>query len=94
MRYSVTNSYRDANMTSLLDYINTTYAQLYKIFGKPISGSGDGKTNSSWIIKFSDGQVATIYNYKTGETPTEEYDWHIGGNNKIVVNRIRELVKG
>lgn len=39
------------------------------------------------------GQVATIYNYKTGETPTEEYDWHIGGNNKIVVNRIRELVK-
>lgn len=57
MRYSVTNSYRDANMTSLLDYINTTYAQLYKIFGKPIDasrcGSGDGKTNSSWIIKFA-----------------------------------------
>jgi hypothetical protein len=94
MNYRVTNSYKDANLTGLLDYVNTTYATLYKIFGKPISGSSDGKTNSEWIIRFDDGEVATIYNYKTGMTPTEEYDWHIGGNNRVVVNRIRQLVNG
>ena len=92
MKYSVTNSYNDASMTGLLDYVNTTYARLVEVFGKPISGSGDGKVNSEWIIRFADGQVATIYDWKTGSTPVYDYDWHIGGNNRVVVDRIRKLV--
>ena len=92
MKYSVTNSYNDASMTGLLDYVNTTYARLVEVFGKPIDGSGDGKVNSEWIIKFDDGQVATIYDWKTGSTPVYDYDWHIGGNNRVVVERIRALV--
>lgn len=90
--YKVTNNHKDAYLTSLLDYVNTTYARLYEVFGKPISGSGDGKVNSEWIIKFADGQVATIYDWKEEETPVYEYDWHIGGNNRVVVDRIRALV--
>lgn len=92
MNYRVTNSYNDAYMTSLLDYVNTTYARLVEVFGKPISGSGDGKVNSEWVIKFSDGNVATIYDWKTENTPVYDYDWHIGGNNRVVVERIRALV--
>jgi hypothetical protein len=84
---------RDAHLTSYLGVVNTTYARLVERFGKPHITGGD-KTNSEWIIRFADGQVATIYNYKTGMTPTEEYDWHIGGNNRVVVNRIRQLVNG
>jgi hypothetical protein len=32
-----------------------------------------------WIIRFSDGTVATIYDWKLSETPMGVYDWHIGG---------------
>jgi hypothetical protein len=93
MKYTVTNNYRDANMTCLMGYVNTTYARLVKVFGKPIDGdSGDGKVNSEWIIKFANGEVATIYNYKTGTTPTDDYDWHIGGNKKWVVAAVSALV--
>lgn len=90
MKYTVTNNYRDADMTSLVGEINTTYEKLYKTFGKPLPG-GD-KTNSEWIIKFADGQVATIYDWKMPETPTYEYDWHIGGNKEIVVDRLRKIL--
>ena len=92
MKYTVTNNYKDAQMTSLMGYVNTTYARLVEVFGKPLGESSDGKTNSEWIIKFANGEVATIYNYKTGMTPTDDYDWHIGGNKKWVVAAVSALV--
>lgn len=92
MKYTVTNNYKDSQMTSLMGYVNTTYARLVEVFGQPISGSGDGKTNSEWIIKFANGEVATIYDYKTGNTPVDDYDWHIGGNKKWVVAAVSALV--
>lgn len=92
MKFRVTNSYKDAHMTSLQGEINTNYARLVELFGRPISGSGDGKVNSEWIIKFSDGLVATIYDYKEPITPTDAYDWHIGGKNRAVVQRVTALV--
>ena len=64
------------------------------------------KVNTEWII---DGKVyyidqwgekdweyvkATVYNWKTGYTPTEEYDWHIGGNSYDAVDFIREILDG
>lgn len=92
MKYTVTNSYKDSAMTALMGYVNTNYARLVEVFGRPISGSGDGKVNSEWIIRFANGEVATIYNYKTGSTPTDDYDWHIGGNKKWVVAAVSALV--
>ena len=44
MKYTVTNNYADLNMTGLVGYVNTTYADLVKVFGQPQQG-GD-KTNS------------------------------------------------
>jgi hypothetical protein len=92
MKYTVTNSYKDSAMTSLMGYVNTNYARLVEVFGRPISGSGDGKVNSEWIIRFANGEVATIYNYKTGTTPTDDYDWHIGGHKRWVVAAVSALV--
>ena len=86
MKYTVTNNYADANMTGLVGYVNTTYADLVKVFGQPQQG-GD-KTNSEWIIRFADGQVATIYDWKMPSTPVYDYDWHIGGNTSAVVQRV------
>ena len=92
MKYTVTNNYRDSHMTALMGYVNTTYARLVEVFGKPLGNSIDGKVNSEWIIRFANGEVATIYNYKTGLTPTDDYDWHIGGNKKWVVAAVSALV--
>ncbi len=92
MKYTVTNDYADACMTSLMGEVNTTYARLVEVFGQPISGSGDGKVNSEWIIKFANGEVATIYDWKEPVTPTDDYDWHIGGNKRWVVAQVSALV--
>jgi hypothetical protein len=92
MKFRVTNNYRDSNMTGFLGEVNTTYARLVEVFGQPLSGSGDGKVNSEWVIKFADGNVATIYDWKLPETPTEDYSWHIGGHKRFVVARIAALV--
>jgi len=73
--------------------IKTTYAQLVEIFGKPTYNDSDPyeKVNAEWVIEsrvvekdedpddfFYKG--FTIYNWKTGYVPTEEYEWHIGGH--------------
>jgi hypothetical protein len=92
MKFRVTNNYRDVSMTSLMGEVNTTYARLVEVFGQPLSGSGDGKVNSEWIIKFANGEVATIYDWKLPETPTDDYDWHIGGHKRWVVAQVAALV--
>jgi len=91
--YKVTQNYNDSYMTSLVGEVNTTYDQLKEKFGHPIVGSGDGKVNAEWIIKFSDGLVATIYDWKKAAIPFEEYNWHIGGKKKSVVNRIKKILE-
>jgi hypothetical protein len=91
--YRVTNDYGDIGMTCLQGYITSDYNTLCEVFGDPIIGSGDGKITASWIIKFSDGQVATIYDYKMNETPKGSYDWHIGGNIREVVKRVEKIME-
>ena len=92
MKYKVTNSYGDVSMTSFVGEVTTTYDTLVETFGEPILGSGDGKVSAEWVLKFADGQVATIYDWKEKETPLGEYNWHIGGHKHIVVNRIRDIL--
>ena len=80
------------NGTSLKGYVLTTYDNLVEIFGEPtFLGSEDGKTTAEWIIEFEDGLVATIYDWKMGETPMDLYEWHVGGNSVEVVKRIEDL---
>jgi len=92
--FVVTNNPCHRNLTCLQGYITTEYDTLVEKLGEPILGaSGDGKVSAEWIIKFGDGQVATIYDYKEPSTPKDTYDWHIGGNNRQVVKRIEEILE-
>jgi hypothetical protein len=75
------------NGTSLQGYIATTYDKLVETFGEPNGSSGD-KTNSEWILKFPDGTIATIYDWKLSQTPKDLYDWHIGGHSKKAVGAV------
>ena len=76
-----------ANGTCLQGYIETTYDQLVKVFGKPANLEGD-KVTVEWSILFFDGTIATIYDWKLSETPMGVYRWHIGGKSQRAVELV------
>ena len=39
-------------------------------------------------LRFEDGTVATIYDWKEDETPLGDYDWHIGGKTPRAFDRV------
>lgn len=91
-----------AGGTSLLTYLDTSYADLVRTFGEP--GKGDeNKTEAEWVIWFPDfEQVATIYDYKTGVaycgedegTPTADLrEWHVGGNDHAVIELVKYAIE-
>ncbi|NBV37909.1 MAG: hypothetical protein EBR94_11635 [Bacteroidetes bacterium] len=80
------------NGTYFLSTIRTTFSKLVETFGPPTCGPNDfsgDKVTCEWRIEFALGNcgdetltviTATIYDWKTGETPIDVmYDWHIGG---------------
>lgn len=71
----------------LQGYIKTTYDELVNVFGEPTTLQGD-KVTVEWTILFSDGTVATIYDWKLSQTPMSVYDWHIGGFNQRAVELV------
>ena len=81
----------EANMTSLQGYMPARYEELVAVFGEPDAG-GD-KTTVEWVLKFEDGTVATIYDWKECSTPMYEYDWHIGGKSKKAVALVQQAFR-
>ena len=77
--------------TSLQGTIATTYDRLVEIFGEP-NGSPCEKSTVEWRLRFPDGTIATIYDWKLNNTPKDLYDWHIGGFNKKAVKAIFDVV--
>ena len=69
--------------TSFQGTVKTTYDNLVEVFGEPtaMDASPYEKVNAEWSVeaKDEDNTDFTIYNWKDGYVPTEEYDWHIGG---------------
>jgi hypothetical protein len=79
------------NGTSLQGHITTTYAELVEKFGEPNCFGGD-KITVEWALEFGDGTVATIYDWKYGETPMHKTEWNIGGKTKEAVYRVYEVM--
>lgn len=85
--------------THLIGYIDASYAQLVKTFGKPNGTHDKYKVDAEWYLDTPAG-IATIYNYKTGKNycgseglAVEEItDWHIGGKSKALVRYIKEAL--
>jgi hypothetical protein len=76
------------NGTHLQGTVYTTFAKLQDLLGE-----GD-KTTQEWCIEFSDGTVATIYDWKEYSTPMGGYDWHIGGHTRRAVQLVEDLLAG
>ena len=96
----------DVNMSSLQGYVKTTYGQLVKAFGEPTmtDASPYEKVNAEWMLEFTipftdewgeedfNYVKATIYNWKDGYIPTEEYNWHIGGFDCEAVDCVEKVL--
>ena len=95
----MTISYRPAtgsevNGTSLRGDIRTSYDEIVAVLGEPHYTDPDpyAKWNCEWMIMTEDGTPFTIYNWKTGGTPTEKTEWHIGGRDMNAVFAAYEVL--
>lgn len=90
----------DMNMSSYKGVIKTTYDKLVEKFGKPTYTEADPyeKVNCEWTVGADtdedDYVKFSIYNWKTGYVPTEEYEWHIGGYSFDAVEAAYEIING
>jgi hypothetical protein len=80
-------------------HVDAGYKELVEMLGKPTKGDGH-KVDAEWYIRFEDGGIASIYNYKDGKNyngqdgkPTDQIrDWHIGGFDRKSADRVQILV--
>jgi len=90
----------DMNMSSYKGVIKTTYDKLVEKFGKPTFTDADPyeKVNAEWTVGADtdedDYVKFSIYNWKTGYVPTEEYEWHIGGYGFDAVDAAYKIING
>jgi hypothetical protein len=83
--------------TWLQGHIVTTRANLEAVFGEPIRYEDGGKVTIEWGLKFEDGTIATVYDWKRYEMGTpaldEEITYNIGGILPEAVTRVQEALK-
>lgn len=79
---------RMSGSTWQMGYVETTYADMVAAFGTPVMRYEVGfTTDATWCILFTDGTIATIYNYKdgrnylghSGKQVEEITNWCVGG---------------
>ena len=66
-----------------------------KVFGPPTwdQGSADDKVQLEWTIKFPDGTIGNIYDYKQYNVNPEDIDyWSIGGNTGLTVYYVKKAM--
>jgi hypothetical protein len=89
--------------SSLRGEVTATYKELTDLFGVPTKGDAY-KVDAHWSVKFSDGTVATVYNWKDGKSYLGEQgadvkditEWHVGGfgpSATILVQLTLELMR-
>lgn len=79
-----------ASGTYLVGYIDLTYDDIVSVLGED-EGSDD-KSLAQWSIKFDDGQIATIYDWKNyGWKKEDVTHWHIGGKSDRVLELVQKL---
>lgn len=93
MNYTVTNNIQDCQLASLQGHLyGVTYNQLVEAFGEPIKVQDDYKTQVQWIIKFEDGQVATIYDWKIASRVQDNLEWNVGGHYYTVHTLVQDAL--
>lgn len=81
--------------------LHAPYRLLVLKFGEPMEGDGY-KVDAEWGIKFEDGTVAFVYNYKTGRNYNGDdgmytariREWSIGGTSTQAVDNLNTILDG
>lgn len=79
----------------LQGHVTASFSELKAVFGEPHE-SDEYKSDAGWDLRFGDGTIATIYNWKDGPnyngkdgTPVEQItDWHVGGFDQKAVGHV------
>ena len=78
------------------------FGVLNRIFGKPDTAyDADGKTDAHWSIRFTDGAVCAIYNYKTGRSylgpsapaTADLTHWSVGAHERATYTRLIRVIE-
>lgn len=79
-----------------------SYEQLRRKLGRPNWRSGDGKTTTGWVLRFPDGTLASVYEFKA----TSKFDprlpsvavmrktnrtWNVGGDDSRALRHVARL---
>lgn len=82
--------------TSRVGELDGVYKKdIEKVFGPPTwdQGSVDDKVQVEWAIKFSDGTLATIYDYKQYDVDPDDIDyWSIGGRGPLAEYYVKKAM--
>jgi len=87
-------TFKEIDDTSFHDTIvGTTVYTLRKLLGEPHYSGNDGKdkVNFQWEMETSNGDVFTVYDYKT-HRPLDEHEiieFHIGGHSKAITEQAK-----
>jgi len=85
-----------ANGTSLKGHVTTTMRDLISAFGEPTFYYPGEKVTVEWVHTFSDGSVATIYDWKRYDLGAPDMDelmeYNVGGFNRDVVELVKSAV--
>tara|TARA_B100000131_G_scaffold321231_1_gene371352 strand:+ start:701 stop:1081 length:381 start_codon:yes stop_codon:yes gene_type:complete len=87
--------------TCYMGELYCSYAKIVDAIGEPSDMFDNYKSDAEWCLEFDNGMVATIYNWKNGKNycgedglELEDIDeWHIGGNDPIVVDLVNDFIK-
>jgi hypothetical protein len=92
-----------ADNFGLLATLDMTFVGITNKLGLPHKGDGE-KTDAEWWLKFGDGTLASIYNYRNGpvargggDWKTRITRWHIGGRasqKQQIIRYMSELFPG
>lgn len=85
-----------AGGVSLRGEIKASYAELCAAFGPPARAADTHQSVVEWVLRFSDGTVAAIYDF-IAERPTgpieECQHWHVGGHTSRALLRVVEVLE-
>lgn len=99
MKFETQGDFRMVLGTYLQGEMAISYESLVHLFGQPLEGDGY-KTQAEWVIRFEDGTIATIYDWKLGACyvgeeegiePQEILSWHIGGKDRHAYDLVVEV---
>ena len=84
---------------TLRGHLDADYNTICKFFGQPLDSDGY-KIDAEWHVRFADGGIAVIYNYKNGKAYLGESGpdvseievWNIDGNSKEATSRVKNLL--